>query len=313
MATRPSKDEVFVFGSNLEGRHGAGAAKYARENFGAEYGKAKGPQGQSYAIPTKNLKTNKGLSLDEIKTNIDEFLDYAEANPDKKFFFSAIGTGLAGHSAEDIAALISRKPSNVRFDPKVGDLINKSSSDITIHSGMAVGADTAWAEAANEAGIKTIGHSFKGHGSGKRPALETRNELTDAQLKEADVHLKKANKTLNRNMNQDNFVLNLLRRNYYQVKDSEAVIAVSKIKPGTKGKIVEGGTGWAVQMGIDMGKPVYVFDQRHKVWAKWTGETFEKIEGLPPKFKTFAGVGSREISEDGKQAIKEYIYSLKGK
>ena len=131
-STRPEPDEIFVFGSNLEGRHGAGAAKFAKDNFGAEYGNPSGLQGQSYAIPTKDLKTNKGLPLSEIQNSIEEFLKFAEANPDKKFFFSAIGTGLAGHSPAEIASLISRKPSNVRFDPKIGDLIKPKSTESTV-------------------------------------------------------------------------------------------------------------------------------------------------------------------------------------
>ena len=315
--SRAADDEVLVFGSNLEGRHGKGAALEAREKFGAKQGQARGRQGQSYAIPTKDLKVNKGLPLSSIKKDIDEFLDYAEAHPDERFFFSALGTGLAGHSPKDIAGLISRTPSNVRFDPKIGDLIGretkKATSNIVVHSGLAAGADTAWAKAADESGIKTIGHSFKGHsGSGTRPSLEVRNELTESQLKEADVHLKKANEVLNRPTgNMSEFVRNLLRRNYYQIKDSEAVLAVSKILPG--GKVVDGGTGWAVQMGIDMGKPVYVFDQEVNAWAKWNGERFVKSD-LPPKFKSFAGIGSRNLKPSGRQAIKDYIESLvKGK
>ena len=315
--SRAADDEILVFGSNLEGRHGKGAALEAREKFGAKQGQARGRQGQSYAIPTKDLKVNKGLPLSSIKKDIDEFLDYAEAHPDERFFFSALGTGLAGHSPKDIAGLISRTPSNVRFDPKIGDLIGretkKATSNIVVHSGLAAGADTAWAKAADESGIKTIGHSFKGHsGSGTRPSLEVRNELTESQLKEADVHLKKANEVLNRPTgNMSEFVRNLLRRNYYQIKDSEAVLAVSKILPG--GKVVDGGTGWAVQMGIDMGKPVYVFDQEVNAWAKWNGERFVKSD-LPPKFKSFAGIGSRNLKPSGRQAIKDYIESLvKGK
>jgi len=123
--SRAADDEILVFGSNLEGRHGKGAALEARERFGAKQGQARGRQGQSYAIPTKDLKVNKGLPLSSIKKDIDEFLDYAEAHPNERFFFSALGTGLAGHSPKDIASLISRTPSNVRFDPKIGDLIGK--------------------------------------------------------------------------------------------------------------------------------------------------------------------------------------------
>lgn len=182
-----------------------------------------------------------------------------------------------------------------------------SKLDVTIHSGMAEGADTIWAIEADKLGIKTIGHSFKEHSvRGTRPKLETRNVLSKEQLKEADVALKKANQTLKRpTENLSEYVRDLFRRNYYQVKDSEAVIAVGKILP--EGKLVDGGTGWAVQMGIDMNKQVYVYDQTTNLWAKWSGTKFQKLDGLPPKFKDFAGIGSRNITDKGKTAIKDYL------
>jgi len=180
-----------------------------------------------------------------------------------------------------------------------------NASEITIHSGMADGADTAWAEAADAIGIKTIGHSFKDHRvSGTRPALEVRNELTEEQLKVADSYLTKAAKSLGRPFNPKSDYVNLLRRNYYQLKDAEAVIAVSRILPG--GTKVDGGTGWATQMGIDKGVPVYVFDQAKKSWFKWDGSKFVDSD-LPPKFKEFAGVGTRTLNPSGRQAIEEYL------
>lgn len=178
-----------------------------------------------------------------------------------------------------------------------------NASKITVHSGMATGADTVWAEVADSMGIKTIGHSFKGHRvSGTRPAMETRNELTEEQLKMADKFIEKAAQGLGRPINPD--YRNLFRRNYYQVKDSEAVIAVGKVLPdGTK---VSGGTGWATQMGIDKGVPVYVFDQVKKSWFKWDGKKFVNSD-LPPKFNDFAGIGTRDLNPAGREAIEEYL------
>ena len=185
-----------------------------------------------------------------------------------------------------------------------------NASEITIHSGMADGADTAWAEIADSMGIKTIGHSYKDHDriiSKTRPALETRNELTKEQLEVADKFLKQASKGLSESYNPASLTynhVNLLRRNYYQVKDAEAVIAVSILKPNLLK--ATGGTRWAVQMGIDKGVPVYVFDQAKKSWFKWDGKKFVDSD-LPPKFKEFAGIGSRALTADGRKAIEEYL------
>ena len=107
---------VFVFGSNLAGRHGKGAALFAKENHGAVYGVGKGRTGESYALPTKdhNLKT---LPLDTIGQHIGEFIEYAKEHPEDIFMLTPIGTGLAGYSREQIYRLLKQfdVPSNVLF------------------------------------------------------------------------------------------------------------------------------------------------------------------------------------------------------
>lgn len=109
--------EIFVFGSNLAGRHGSGAARYAVLNHGAIYGQGIGLQGTSYAIPTKdhNIQT---LPLFEIKKYVDAFIQVAHNNPELIFMVTAIGTGLAGLKSEEVAPMFSQVPSNVKL-PKV--------------------------------------------------------------------------------------------------------------------------------------------------------------------------------------------------
>ena len=102
---------VFVFGSNLAGRHGAGAAADATALYGALYGKGSGFQGRSYAIATKgwNLRT---LSIGQIRLEVYAFIEYAKANPETVFAVTRIGCGLAGYHDEDIAPLFNKAPSN---------------------------------------------------------------------------------------------------------------------------------------------------------------------------------------------------------
>lgn len=95
---------IFVFGSNLAGKHGAGAAKDAARYHGAVYGQGIGFQGRSYAIPTKD-KNLKVLSIKNIKSYIDEFIFFAENNTHIDFNVTKIGCGLAGYSTVDIAPL----------------------------------------------------------------------------------------------------------------------------------------------------------------------------------------------------------------
>ena len=114
--------EIFVFGSNLAGRHGAGAAKFAIENHGAIYGQGIGLQGQSYGIPTKD-KNIKTLPLDSIQSYVTEFLEFAASRPDLIFNVTAVGCGLAGYTPEQIAPFFQRYPTNVRLPSEFLDII----------------------------------------------------------------------------------------------------------------------------------------------------------------------------------------------
>lgn len=95
-------DEIFVFGSNLAGRHGGGAARTAMERFGAKWGVGTGIQGQSYAIPTMQG------GVDTIKPYVDQFLDFAEEWDQTTFLVTRIGCGIAGFRPEEIAPLFDR-------------------------------------------------------------------------------------------------------------------------------------------------------------------------------------------------------------
>lgn len=108
-----SKDgkQIFVFGSNLAGIHGAGSAKEASLNYGAVYGVGVGRTGNSYAIPTKDLNL-KTLPLEVIKLYVEQFINYAKKNSDLQFIVVRIGCGLAGYTASDISPMFKDAPKN---------------------------------------------------------------------------------------------------------------------------------------------------------------------------------------------------------
>ncbi len=93
-----AEHEIFVFGSNLAGAHGAGAAKLAM-NWGAVWGKGVGLHGQTYAIPTMQG------GIETIKPYVDDFLTFAKSKPNLKFLVTEIGCGIAGFTVEEIAPL----------------------------------------------------------------------------------------------------------------------------------------------------------------------------------------------------------------
>ena len=123
--TKLEKGQVFVFGSNEAGIHGAGAAKLAREKFGAVNGVGFGFQGQSYAIPTKDFEICT-LPLDNIEYYIYCFLTEVKEYPSTEFLLTKIGCGLAGYSEEEIAKLFKNKyiPENVTLPESFYNIIN---------------------------------------------------------------------------------------------------------------------------------------------------------------------------------------------
>ncbi|RTY85498.1 A1S_2505 family phage non-structural protein [Flavobacterium sp. RSP15] len=99
-----SEKEVFVFGSNLSGRHGKGAAKTAL-GWGAKYGQASGIQGKTYGIPTKDAGIRRTLSIEEIKPFVDDFIKWAKYHSGNIFYVTEIGCGLAGLKPKEVAPL----------------------------------------------------------------------------------------------------------------------------------------------------------------------------------------------------------------
>ncbi len=97
--TELKENEIFVFGSNLQGMHGGGAARLAYEKFGAIWGQGVGLQGQSYGIPTMHG------GVDAIKPYVDEFIEFAKSHPEMTFLVTRIGCGIAGFRDEEIAPL----------------------------------------------------------------------------------------------------------------------------------------------------------------------------------------------------------------
>ena len=95
-------NEIFVFGSNLAGRHAGGAAYLAYKRFGAIWGQGVGLQGQSYAIPTMQG------GVETIKPYVDEFIEFAEQHPSKTFLVTEIGCGIAGFTVGEIAPLFEQ-------------------------------------------------------------------------------------------------------------------------------------------------------------------------------------------------------------
>ncbi len=187
------------------------------------------------------------------------------------------------------------------------------SAQYTNHSGGAAGADTEWENQGIPYGVKTIAYSFSGHSQYSKNQCK----LSQEQLNEGYEKCKVAAESLKRPwkyIEEKPYVKNLLGRNWYQVKNSDAIFAIGEfVKNSTT--LVDGGTGWAVQMAIDHNMPVYFFEQNLNSWFSFDycddaeGATRERqfIPCLyPPTLTTdFAGIGTREINQNGIRAISQ--------
>lgn len=126
-----NENQIFVFGSNTQGRHGKGAAKTAVDKFKAVYGQAEGVQGQSYAIITKDLtkddKKHPSRTKEEIKEQIHKLYEFAKQHPDKEFLvaYSKEGKNLNYYSNEEMAEMFASEevPSNIIFEEGFNSLV----------------------------------------------------------------------------------------------------------------------------------------------------------------------------------------------
>jgi hypothetical protein len=108
------KKRILIFGSNTQGRHGKGVALVAVRKYGAIYGQAKGLQGRSYGIVTKELRReHRSISLRDIEKQLPALFDLAETKPHWEFILTPIGCGLAGFTPAEVAPLFKDVPENI--------------------------------------------------------------------------------------------------------------------------------------------------------------------------------------------------------
>lgn len=175
--------------------------------------------------------------------------------------------------------------------------------EYTNFSGGANGADTEFDIIGRKYGVINHIHFWYKF---KNPRSKWEHQITKEQYEEGIIHINKANETLKRRGIEK--YMFLLSRNWYQVKNAESIYAIGTFQTKTT---VKGGTGYAVQMGIDEKKKIYFFDQEQVKWFYYDHD-LEKFIHIQEEdkiilTKKFAGIGTREINSHGRKAI-EQIY-----
>ena len=169
----------------------------------------------------------------------------------------------------------------------------------TCYSGGATGSDYIFSAESLKHNFNVIDYSFDGHNTKSSNTLI----LSPNQLKEGFKHIEIANIKLCRNIYTiQSYIKNLISRDWFQVKNSDAIFAIGRLQ--TENTVL-GGTGWAVQLAVDNKKPIYLFEQNDNQWFYYDYESdrFEIYEDLPKLTENFAGIGTREINDNGIKAI----------
>ena len=194
---KPEPNTIFVFGSNPEGRHGAGAAKIAKEQFGAIYGQGEGLQGNAYALPTKDLRVKenngfKSISFEQIVKNIQRLYEVARKNPNKQFkigYRNTIDKSLNGYTGLEMIEMFNQAgeiPSNIVFSKEWIDTgkITQSFKPIVAYGTRGNNFLEAFEK------DNAIGNPWSHLGSGQNPEIITEKNVKGKTEQELIEYLK---------------------------------------------------------------------------------------------------------------------------
>jgi KaiC/GvpD/RAD55 family RecA-like ATPase len=211
---------------------------------------------------------------------------------------------LKDHDSKEIRDL------TLRLDPHTMRIIDqdippaserpRDAKRFRLHSGGARGAEGRLGACAERWGLQETNYSFEGH------TLRERERgvvvLKEADLRRGDFSLVYVSKRLGRILSEIPLVRNVLQTIWYQINAAREVFVIGQIQDdGT----VRGGTGWGAELARLWKKPLYVFDQHKRTWFRWSGSAWEMVNLPVISSETFAGIGTQNLTDDGKQAIED--------
>lgn len=214
------------------------------------------------------------------------------------------------HDNQDLAEL------NLRLDPHTMRVIEE---DVPLASerprdprrfrcisGGNKGAEAEFGACAERWGLTEVNYTFDGHRLLERARGIV--QLGDAELKKGDFSLLNASKRLNRTLSEIPLVRSILQTIWHQITGATQVFVVGNIQDDNT---VRGGTGWGAELARLWKKPLYVFDQSKRSWFRWSGAAWEIANQPCITAEAFAGIGTQNLNEDGRQAIRDlYLRSF---
>ncbi len=173
-------------------------------------------------------------------------------------------------------------------------------SDCILFSGGAPGAETEFGACAERYGLEEVNFTFDGHRMGRRRGTRV---LNHEELQTGDVSLDYVSRLMHRRYTDAPTIRKILQTLWYQVNNGQEVYVIGTVlEDGT----VRGGTGWGAEFAKLCNKPLFVFDQAHDAWQRWTGSAWARCDEMTLPVVThphFTGTGTRSLHESGKRAI----------
>jgi hypothetical protein len=171
-------------------------------------------------------------------------------------------------------------------------------TNITLHSGGAQGAESIFGEQAEKFGINEVNYSFDGHITNRSRGIKI---LTEDELLKGDVSIDYVSRLMHRKYKETYVFKRILQTVFYQIFNSEQVFVVGNI---TEHQTVKGGTGWGAELAKILNRPLYVYDQDRLKWLTWTGKKWVVIDRPSITKLNFAGTGTRYIKDGTQQEIE---------
>jgi hypothetical protein len=166
-----------------------------------------------------------------------------------------------------------------------------------LYSGAAQGAEAAFGDAAERAGIQEVNFTFEGHSDARTRGIRV---LTTDELQHGDVSLAYVSRLMNRKYPDTPLFRKVLQGIWHQVNNGQQIFVIGTILPD---QTVRGGTGVAAEYAKFFNKPLFVFDQAKTGWFRWTGDTWEPAKDPAVTERRFTGTGTRFLEANGKSAI----------
>lgn len=257
-------------------------------------------------VVAPTVDTDRIAKLDDVNLNaqLNDAFDAVRANPrdrQARAIFDALDDEMTRREDTAVAQNQQEELDEGQAQSNQSEGSNTTIESYVNHSGGAKGADTAWDSIGRRFGVTKHRHYQKD----KTPLGNT--TITPEQFQEGLIKAKKAAMTLGRNWSNKPYIQGLLSRNWQQVKNADAVFAIAE---KLDGDFVSGGTGYAVAMARAEGKPVFVFDQSQGAWFKASEKGWEQSP-TPTLTPNFAGIGTRQLSTEGRQAIEDVYAKTK--